>query len=103
MSDTKLLELESIKKTRILHRRNGRMKIQFNLTKEEGEAFQNFFKVINQPDMTEEQFSKTAFMIGLQQMERAIIQRMTEEAQKQAESEGAEPEIVEDETEKTEE
>jgi hypothetical protein len=28
---------------------------------------------------------------------------MTEEAQKQAESEGAEPEIVEDETEKTEE
>jgi hypothetical protein len=103
MSDTKLLELESIKKTRILHRRNGRMKIQFNLTKEEGEAFQNFFKVVSQPDMTEEQFSKTAFMIGLQSMERAIIQRMSEEAQKQAESEDAEPEIVEDGTEKTEE
>lgn len=81
------------------------MKIQFNLSKEEGEAFQNFFKVVNQPDMSEETFSKTAFIIGLQQMERAIIQRMSEEAQAQAEKEGAEPEIVEEtnETETTEE
>ena len=78
------------------------MKIQFNLTKDEAEAFQNFFKIVSQPDMSEETFSKTAFMIGLQQMERAIIQRMSEDAAKQAAEEEAEPEIVEDETNETE-
>jgi hypothetical protein len=80
------------------------MKIQFNLTKDEGEAFQNFFKIVSQPEMSEETFCKTAFMIGLQQMERAIIQRMSEEAQTQEGDEEVAPEIVEDaEPEKTEE
>ena len=80
------------------------MKIQFNLSKPEAEAFKNFFTVINQPGMEESDFAKTAFMIGLQQMERAIIARMTEEAEKEAkEAEGEEPEIVEEETNETEE
>jgi hypothetical protein len=98
------LELQTIKKCRILRRRNERMKIQFNLTKAEGEAFKNFFNVVNQSGLSEEEFTKTAFMVGLQSMERAIIQRMSEEAEKaQAEAATEEPEIVEDETEETEE
>ena len=98
------LELQTIKKCRILRRGNDRMKIQFNLSKVEGEAFKNFFNIINQSGLSEEDFSKTAFMVGLQSMERAVIQRMAEEAEKaEAESKTEEPEIVEDETEETEE
>jgi hypothetical protein len=76
------LELTSINKCRILRRRNDRMKIQFNLTKPEAEAFKNFFNVINQGGLSEEEFTKTAFMVGLQSMERAVISRMAEEAEK---------------------
>ena len=79
------------------------MKIQFNLTEQEGVAFKNFFNVINQSGLSEEDFSKTAFMVGLQSMERAVIQRMAEEAEKaEAEQGEAEPEIIEEnETEET--
>ena len=77
------------------------MKIQFNLTKTEAEAFKNFFNVINQGGLSEEEFTKTAFMVGLQSMERAVIQRMAEEAEK-VEAEGQEPEIVEEDVESTE-
>jgi len=95
------LELTSINKCRILRRRNDRMKIQFNLTKPEAEAFKNFFNVINQGGLSEEEFTKTAFMVGLQSMERAVISRMAEEAEK-AEGEAQEPEIVEEDAETTE-
>ena len=77
------------------------MKIQFNLTKPEAEAFKNFFNVINQGGLSEEEFTKTAFMVGLQSMERAVISRMAEEAEK-AEGEAQEPEIVEEDAESTE-
>jgi len=77
------------------------MKIQFNLTKPEAEAFKNFFNVINQGGLSEEEFTKTAFMVGLQSMERAVISRMAEEAEK-AEGEAQEPEIVEEDAETTE-
>ena len=95
------LELTSVNKCRILRRRNNRMKIQFNLTKPEAEAFKNFFNVINQGGLSEEEFTKTAFMVGLQSMERAVISRMAEEAEK-AEGEAQEPEIVEEDAESTE-
>ena len=79
------------------------MKIQFNLTEQEGVAFKNFFNVINQSGLSEEDFSKTGFMVGLRSMERAVIQRMAEEAEKaEAEQGEAEPEIIEEnETEET--
>ena len=80
------------------------MKIQFNLTKPEAEAFKNFFNVVNQSGLSEEEFTKTAFMVGLQSMERAVIQRMAEEAEKAEAEQAQEPEIIEDnETEETEE
>lgn len=80
------------------------MKIQFNLTKPEAEAFKNFFNVVNQSGLSEEEFTKTAFMVGLQSMERAVIQRMAEEAEKAEAGQEQEPEIIEDnEPEETEE
>ena len=75
------------------------MKIQFNLTKEQGEAFTNFFNAVNVQDNTEEEFCKTAFIIGLQTMERSIVEQMRQEyeAQASAQEEGSEdPEIVEE-------
>ena len=72
------------------------MKITFNLSKPEAEAFKNFYTIINQPNVDETEFAKTAFLMGLQTMERAIIARMTEEAEAaKAKEEGSEPEIVE--------
>ena len=73
------------------------MKLQFNLTKEQGDAYTQFKNAVNINNLSEEEFAKTAFMIGLQQMERAIIAKMQEEMEQQAQSEeGAAPEIVED-------
>ena len=108
MSDQQELlssKLKTIKKVRILRRRNNRMKIQFNLSEQEAVAFKNFYEAVNTNGISEEDFTKSAFMIGLQQMERIIIEK-TMEAHKQAAAEEeakAEPEIVEDGTEKTEE
>jgi hypothetical protein len=94
----------TIKKTRILHRRNNRMKIQFNLSEQEAVAFKNFYDAVNTNGISEEDFTKSAFMIGLQQMERIIIEKTMEAHKKAAEEEaGAEPEIVEEETNETEE
>ena len=102
MSDQQELlssKLKTIKKVRILRRRNNRMKIQFNLSEEEASAFKNFFQAINVNDISEEDFTKSAFMIGLQQMERMIIENTLRAQKEAAEQQGEAPEIVEDEAE----
>lgn len=71
------------------------MKVQFNLTKEESEAFTNFMNSVNVNNLTETDFCKSAFIIGLQAMEQSIIA----EVQKRMEEEAASAsgvEIVED-------
>ena len=68
------------------------MKITFNLSKPEAEAFKNFYTIINQPNLSEVDFAKTAFMMGLQAMERAILSKMKDEVE--AEKGEAAPEIV---------
>ena len=99
-----LSEKITIKKTRILHRRNNRMKIQFNLSEQEAVAFKNFYEAVNTNGISEEDFTKSAFMIGLQQMERIIIEKTMEAHKQAADEEGAEtePEIVEEDAEPTE-
>jgi len=81
------------------------MKIQFNLTKEEAEAFTNFFNAVNVNNNSQEEFTKAAFILGLQAFERSIVEKMKAEYEKEmAEKQSEEPEIVEeDDTEKTEE
>jgi hypothetical protein len=108
MSDQQELlssKLKTIKKVRILRRRNDRMKLSFNLTKEEAEAFNNFYTAVNIHGNTEEEFVKTAFILGLKKMEQTIYEQMQKELLKQQEqTETSESvEIVEDETEETEE
>ena len=80
------------------------MKIQFNLNKEEAEAFTNFFNAVNVNNNSEEEFTKAAFILGLQSMERSIVEKMKQEYENEmAEKETSEPEIVEEETNETEE
>lgn len=80
------------------------MKIQFNLSEEEANAFKNFYTAINVNDVSEEEFTKSAFMIGLQSMERMIIENTlrAQREQQEAEAEGEQPEIVEEDAEPTE-
>jgi len=90
MNDTKsLVENISFKKLRILERKNGRMKLSFNLSTEEATAFKNFFTAINVNNNTEEEFIKAAFILGLRSMEQSVLEKMKTELEK-AEAEKAE-------------
>jgi len=109
MSDQQELLSEnlSVKKVRVLRRRNDRMKLSFNLTKDEATAFSNFFKSVNVNGHSEEEFIKTAFILELRSMETTTLHKMKEELEK-AQQTGEASEAVEfveeeDDTEKTEE
>jgi hypothetical protein len=109
MSDQQELpssKLKTIKKIRILNRRNDRMKLQFNLSKEEATAFKNFYEAVNVNNNTEEEFVKAAFILGLRTMEKSILEQMKAEIEKQQQEEGVSESVEfveEDDTEKTEE
>jgi hypothetical protein len=85
----------SVSKTRLTRKTRGAMKVQFNLTKEEAEAFSNFFNAVNVNGLSETDFTKSAFIIGLQAMESSIMAEM----KRRLEAEGGDVEIVEDENE----
>lgn len=75
---------KSVGKIRMTQKARGAMKVQFNLTKEEAEAFTNFYNSVNVNNISESDFCKSAFVIGLQSMEASIIA----EVQKRMEAEG---------------
>lgn len=75
------------------------MKLSFNLTKEEAQAFKNFFSSVNVNGNSEEDFIKTAFILGLRSMEATILEKMKEELQKQSADTSGAVEFVEDDTE----
>ena len=83
---------KSVGRVRMTTKNRGAMKVQFNLTKEEAEAFTNFFNSVNVNGLSESDFCKSAWIIGLQAMEASII----EEVKKRMESEEGDVEIVED-------
>jgi len=68
------------------------MKVQFNLTKEEAEAFSNFFNAVNVNGLSETDFCKSAFIIGLQAMEASIMNEM----KRRLEEQNGDVEIVEE-------
>ena len=82
----------SVGRVRMTTKQRGAMKVQFNLTKEEAEAFTNFYNSVNVNNITESDFCKSAFVIGLQAMEASIIA----EVKKRMEQEQGDVEIVED-------
>lgn len=82
----------SVSKTRLTRKTRGAMKVQFNLTKEEAEAFSNFFNAVNVNGLSETDFSKSAFIIGLQAMEASIMNEM----KRRLEEQNGDVEIVEE-------
>ena len=72
-----LSESISIHKVRVRKKENGRMKLHINLTKEEGEAFTNFMSAVNVQNLSEQDFTKAAFVIGLQAMEQSVQDALT--------------------------
>ena len=79
------------------------MKLSFNLTKEEAQAFKNFFTSVNVNGNSEEDFIKTAFILGLRSMEATILEKMKAELEKQASEKSESVEVVEEESNETEE
>jgi hypothetical protein len=53
-------------KVRINERRNNRMKLQVNLSKEESEAFKNFTEMCKPQEVSDHDFIKTLFYMGIE-------------------------------------
>lgn len=72
----------------VTHRKRDRMKLQFKLNKEESQAFKNFMEQTRPNEINEDDFIKGIFNLGMQTLERQIIEKINEElAEKQKEQE----------------
>jgi len=86
------------------------MKLTIKLSKDEAEAYAGFQSSINmerekggEPTLSEEDFAKLALIVGLQTLEKLHIERLASELEKRHKESEEAPEIVENETEETEE
>lgn len=55
------------------------MKLQFKLNKEESQAFKNFMEQTRPNEINEDDFIKGIFNLGMQTLERQIIEKINEE------------------------
>lgn len=62
------------------------MKLTIKLNKEEAQAFTNFKKAMVPPEVTEEQFVKTMFFMGLETYHQNMMQMMEEYAKQNPEA-----------------
>tara|TARA_R110001583_G_scaffold138776_1_gene290521 strand:- start:903 stop:1229 length:327 start_codon:yes stop_codon:yes gene_type:complete len=65
-------------KTTITHRGKNRMKITFKLNREEAAAFQAFQDGVQPEGLSEENFVKSIFFLGLTTLEQNVSQRIAE-------------------------
>ena len=71
------LNVESWKiKTR--DKRNNRMRIQINLSKDEAEAVRNFKEIFGAQGVSDDQFMHHVFMMGLQALDSQLQQQFAE-------------------------
>ena len=61
-------------KIKINDRRNNRMRLQINLSKEEGLAYKNFASICKPDEITDSDFLKTVFVTGIE----ALNQQLSE-------------------------
>jgi hypothetical protein len=59
-------------KIKVRQRRNNRMRLQINLTKDEGLAYKNFADVCKPEDVTDADFMKTIFLTGIESMNQQL-------------------------------
>ena len=65
-------------KTTITHRNKDRMKITFKLNQAESSAFQSFREATQPDSISEEDFIKSIFFLGLTTLERNVTERLAE-------------------------
>tara|TARA_R110002051_G_scaffold317561_2_gene398876 strand:+ start:97 stop:450 length:354 start_codon:yes stop_codon:yes gene_type:complete len=84
---------------KVLNRTKDRMKITFKLSKDESEAFQNFQNNTKPDDISEDQFIKSIFFLGLTTLETNLHHKIAEEMSKHTEDEEVNIPDIEDEIE----
>lgn len=57
---------------KVRERRNERMRIQINLNKDEGLAYKNFGEVCKPEDVSDSDFMKTIFLMGIEAMNKDL-------------------------------
>ena len=62
----------------VTHRGRGRMKVTFKLSKEEAAAFQAFQADVRPQEVSEENFIKSIFFLGLSTLEHNLSQKIAE-------------------------
>lgn len=84
MSDTQKLDNIRIDvdswKIRIQEKRNNRMKLHINLSKDEALAYKNFKDVCKPEEVTDDQFIKTVFITGIQTLNQQLSELVQEYA-----------------------
>ena len=70
----------------VTHRKRDRMKLQFKLNKEESEAFKNFMTQTRPEEISEDDFIKGIFNLGMQTLENQIIQQIKSEMEARQET-----------------
>ena len=73
-------------KIKVRERRNNRMRLQINLTKDEAIAYKNFAEVCKPEDIADADFLKTVFITGIE----ALNKQLAEMVQKYAKENQAE-------------
>jgi hypothetical protein len=61
-------------KIKVRERRNNRMRLQINLTKDEAIAYKNFAEVCKPVDITDSDFMKTVFITGIEALNKQLAE-----------------------------
>ena len=67
-------------KIKVRERRNNRMRLQINLSKDEALAYKNFTDVCKPDGITDDQFLKTVFITGIEAMNKQLADLVQEYA-----------------------
>ena len=65
------------------------MKLQFKLNKEESQAFKNFMTQTRPNEISEDDFIKGIFTLGMQTLEAQIVQKIESELKEKAQEEAS--------------
>ena len=70
---------------KVRQRRNNRMRLQINLTKDEALAYKNFAEVCKPEEITDADFMKTIFLTGIEAMNKQLAELVQKYAQENKE------------------
>ena len=83
-------------KFKTIERNRGRMKLQIKLNKEEAQAFKNFMTMVKPSEVSDDDFMKGIFKIGIETMEQKLLEAVKQHAQENDIDLSAVPALTED-------